>query len=274
MKQGEGKSREEVLAEREAKKLAKQAKRKEEKGKTVGEVVKSESSKKVVEVLKKPEVTAEKSKAELKAERRAKQEAQRAKKSESVKVEVKVEKKEVEVVKKLPSPKLKKVVRVDTSHGVKLFDHLYSQLNSHSRVLCGVKDVHPYIARLGAQYRNRVICGSNVRCLALLNALKQVISDYRTLASEEITRGIGKELTHSLEFLQQCRPVSVSMTNAVKHLRAYLRRCEGSEQDIKDELIDWIETYVKDQVEKAAEAISISVRQKISNGDVILTYGW
>lgn len=135
-------------------------------------------------------------------------------------------------------------------------------------------DVHPHIARLGAQYRNRIICGSNVRCLALLNAIKQVISDYRTLASEEITRGIGKELNKSLAFLHQCRPISVSMSNAVKHLRAHLTRCQGSEQDIKDELIDWIETYVKDQLEKAAEAISISTRQKISNGDVILTYGW
>jgi len=42
------------------------------------------------------------------------------------------------------------------------------------RVLSGVEDVHPCIARLGAQYQSRVVCGSSVRCLALLSALKWV----------------------------------------------------------------------------------------------------
>lgn len=34
-----------------------------------------------------------------------------------------------------------------------------------------------------------------------------------------------------------------------------------------------IDTYVKDQIDKAAEAISYTVQEKISDGDVILTYG-
>lgn len=113
----EAKSREQILAEREAKKLAKQAKRQGEKEET-----------KIVDVPAVEEVkpqTSEKSKAELRAERRAKQEAQRAKKSEVV-PEPKIEKK-VEVVEKL-SPKPKKVVKIDT--GVKLFAHLYIQKDS------------------------------------------------------------------------------------------------------------------------------------------------
>lgn len=38
-------------------------------------------------------------------------------------------------------------------------------------------------------------------------------------------------------------------------------------------MLDAIDTYVRDQIEKAAQAISIAVQQKISNDDVILTYG-
>lgn len=34
-----------------------------------------------------------------------------------------------------------------------------------------------------------------------------------------------------------------------------------------------IDTYVREQIDKAAEAISITVQEKISDGDVILTYG-
>lgn len=37
--------------------------------------------------------------------------------------------------------------------------------------------------------------------------------------------------------------------------------------------MDSIDTYVRDQIDKAAEAISITVQQKISDGDVILTFG-
>lgn len=38
-------------------------------------------------------------------------------------------------------------------------------------------------------------------------------------------------------------------------------------------LLDSIDTYVRDQIGKAAEAISQTVQSKISDGDVILTYG-
>lgn len=41
----------------------------------------------------------------------------------------------------------------------------------------------------------------------------------------------------------------------------------------KEILTEAIETYIRDQIEKAAQAISIFVQEKISNGDVILTYG-
>lgn len=42
----------------------------------------------------------------------------------------------------------------------------------------------------------------------------------------------------------------------------------------RDILLDAIDTYIRDQIEKAAQAISISVQEKIADGDVILTYGW
>ena len=34
--------------------------------------------------------------------------------------------------------------------------------------------VHPSILQLGTQYRSGIISGANVRCLALLNALRTV----------------------------------------------------------------------------------------------------
>lgn len=41
----------------------------------------------------------------------------------------------------------------------------------------------------------------------------------------------------------------------------------------KTNLSDSVDTYINDQIAKAAEAISITMREKISDGDVILTFG-
>ena len=42
--------------------------------------------------------------------------------------------------------------------------------------LCG-HDLHPAVKKLGMQYADRVVVGSNARCIALLNVLKQVRSE-------------------------------------------------------------------------------------------------
>lgn len=42
----------------------------------------------------------------------------------------------------------------------------------------------------------------------------------------------------------------------------------------KKTLQEEIDRYIREQIDMAGEAISIAVRNKISNGDNILTYGW
>lgn len=42
---------------------------------------------------------------------------------------------------------------------------------------------------------------------------------------------------------------------------------------MKETLLDSIDTYVREQIDKAAESIRITVQNKISDGDVILTFG-
>jgi len=42
-------------------------------------------------------------------------------------------------------------------------------------------DVHPAIVKLGVQYMEGVISGSNARCISLLNAMKEVCSSFYAL---------------------------------------------------------------------------------------------
>lgn len=100
------------------------------------------------------------------------------------------------------------------------------------------------------------------------------MTDFVTPQNQEFTRGLEAQVTKSMDYLNRCRPVAVSMANAVKHLKFQINRTKLNETEAKNQINEWIETYIKEQLETAAEAICITVREKISDGDVILTYGW
>lgn len=102
----------------------------------------------------------------------------------------------------------------------------------------------------------------------------QVIADYKTPENQEFSRGLEAEISKSMVFLNKCRPLAVSMINAVKHLRFQVNQIRGNEIDSKKQINDWIDTYIKEQIEKAAEAISLFALEKITENDVILTYSW
>lgn len=125
-----------------------------------------------------------KSKTLSKAERRAIQESQRAAKVKTLeekKVEKAPTKKPLETVakktvqpvatsqKKLDSVE---VVKPSVVHKVKLFKHLYSE--KCNMKLDANNNIHPAIIKLGLQYATDYIVGSNARCYAFLNAVKIV----------------------------------------------------------------------------------------------------
>jgi translation initiation factor eIF-2B subunit delta len=206
------KSRDEVLAEREAKKLAKlSAKKKGSEGNKKTESVQQPQAKGKEQSEQKREVAKTNSDVDLavkmenlhisegaaakeakqpqtpqgqdkgkvlsKAERRAIQEAQRAAKAKAqekvaatpktpAKLEVKA--KEVKSASQTHHPKTPS----SGVHKVKQFKHLYTEkcnlnINVNGRL-------HPAILKLGVQYANDTIVGSNARCYAFLNALKTV----------------------------------------------------------------------------------------------------
>uniref|UniRef100_UPI00398F6170 translation initiation factor eIF2B subunit delta n=1 Tax=Pristiophorus japonicus TaxID=55135 RepID=UPI00398F6170 len=246
--------------------------------------------------------SAGKSKAELRAERKAKQEdrAKQSKKSDQSQPAASVKTKPVpsepqQVVKRLPDhvqaddpAALKKLakklerqqvpLRQDYGSKVILFLHLHQysrkmpltqQLTIPSTVL------HPAIVRLGLQYSQGIITGSNARCIALLHAFKQVIHDYSTPPNEELSRDLVNKLKPDISFLNQCRPLSASMGNAIKFIKKEISNIARSmrEDEAKAELLDCIDKYVKEKIHLAAEAISKSAFEKINDDDVILVYG-
>jgi translation initiation factor eIF-2B subunit delta len=59
----------------------------------------------------------------------------------------------------------------------------------------------------------------------------QMIKDYETPPQKEFSRGLEAELQPSVAFLDRCRPLSVSMTNALRHLTWQLTQLPNSVSD-------------------------------------------
>ncbi|XP_037945577.1 translation initiation factor eIF-2B subunit delta-like isoform X2 [Teleopsis dalmanni] len=303
---GGEKSREQIKAEREAKKQAKQASKlakntntdtnKEvtelntELSNTVSKqsvtVPASETITSSVEEKKKPALT--------KAERRAIQEAQRAAKAQALTAKSSTTKPAINdksaTVAKTASPPITKETKSPSAKAttttspakqskfidikMRLFSHLECARTDVS-LFVNNSQIHPSIARLGEQYAHRTIVGSNARCIAFLNALKMVIHDFETPPKKEFSRSLEVFIKNCVEHLQKCRPLAVSVTNAYKHIKHVLTQLptEQPESELKGNLCHFIDTYIENQIGKAAQAISSSMQEKICNGDVILTFG-
>lgn len=59
----------------------------------------------------------------------------------------------------------------------------------------------------------------------------QVIKDYETPPQKEFSRGLEAELQPSVAFLDCCRPLSVSMTNALRFLMWQLTQLPNNVSD-------------------------------------------
>jgi translation initiation factor eIF-2B subunit delta len=174
----------------------------------------------------------------------------------------------------IPPPKLPEPKNMAKTKQVGLFSHLYSQPRQHS-IAGGFKDVHPAVLALGLQYSSYKICGSTARCVSMLQVFKKVIESYTTPKGQALARHLTSHyLSPQISYLQACRPISISMGNAIRHLKDLIVKIDPSvsEADAKEHLIDSIDSFIRERITAADELISSNAMQKIKPRDVILTY--
>lgn len=193
----------------------------------------------------KPNIEQAEKKQLSKAERRAIQEAQRAAKTAKQTIQTKPTTKPVsneapKVKKPLENPARKvdgpkeSSARKTTAkriieRRVKLFNHLYT--NNLPCDVVNSNEIHPAIVQLGVQYSNRIVKGCNARGLAFMNAMRSVITDYKTPSQKEFSRGLEDTIKLCANYLHKCRPLAVSMTNAMKYIQYQLRQLHSLEAD-------------------------------------------
>jgi len=135
--------------------------------------------------------------------------------------------------------------------------------------------MHPAVVALGLKYAADTIRGANARCLAMLVVFKQVVSEYTTPNGKAMKWDLDKKLKAVFQFLTDCRQHSISMGNAFKFVRSTIFNLdqEMSESDAKAHVCGEIDNFIRERITVAGKVITDLAVAKISEGDVILTYG-
>jgi translation initiation factor eIF-2B subunit delta len=174
------------------------------------------------------------------------------------------------------------VPRKESDKAVELFAHLpqFDQKSlqdalAASTLSAGGAALHPAVLQLGCHYADGTVGGGRARCLALLRVLRKVIADYVTPPERTLARDLTARLNVVVQFLIDCRPLSVSMGNAIKSVKTALADAgqrASSEADAKAALLEHIDRYMQERILLADAVIHGYVCQKIRDGDVILTH--
>ncbi|XP_017474565.1 PREDICTED: translation initiation factor eIF-2B subunit delta-like [Rhagoletis zephyria] len=253
----------------------------------------------------KPAANEAKSKAELKAERRAIQEAQRSAKAQTQPLATKQQQtndqpKSATVAppkttsqsataatpatktESTPPPDSKANESVSTEKTIIAHKELPDKIFSHlpRRVLdlaeLSTSSVPSIVIQVGYRINKDLIRGSTAKCIAMLMAFKTVVEAYKPIEKNDLKRDLQKILfTDCIRFLSKCRPLSISMHNAVKHLKLVFSRipAESKDDHVKSFICNAIETFVEEEIICSWKAIVDRSLEKIHDEDTILTLG-
>ncbi|KAJ6369734.1 hypothetical protein OIU76_028057 [Salix suchowensis] len=133
------------------------------------------------------------------------------------------------------------VKQTEARNRVELFRHLPQYERGTQRTELQSKffeldPVHPAVYKVGLQYLYGDICGSNARCIAMLQAFQEAIKDYSTPSEKTLARDLTAKIA-----------------------KATLRSD--------------IDRFINEKIILADKVIVKHAVTKISDGDVLLTYG-
>ncbi|GAA6058649.1 hypothetical protein JCM10212_004060 [Sporobolomyces blumeae] len=136
-------------------------------------------------------------------------------------------------------------------------------------------NIHPSILRLALQYSEFKVVGANARCIAMLEAFKDIIVSYTPPPQTTLTRHLPTtHLNPQIAHLIRARPLSVSMGTAIRYLKYEISLIE-MEMDLdeaKSLLLEKIDSFIRDRILLAGRVIEQHAVEKIKDGDTILTY--
>ncbi|VVA19056.1 PREDICTED: translation initiation factor [Prunus dulcis] len=172
------------------------------------------------------------------------------------------------------------VKQTEARNRVELFRHLPqyehgTQLPDLESKFFQLDPVHPAVYKVGLQYLSGDISGGNARCIAMLLAFQEAIKDYSTPPEKNLSRDLTAKISSYVSFFIECRPLSVTMGNAIRFLKSRIAKLplSMSESEAKASLQSDIERFITEKIILADKVIVKHAVSKIRDGDVLLTYG-
>lgn len=172
------------------------------------------------------------------------------------------------------------VKQTEARNRVELFRHLPqyehgTQLPDLETKFFQLDPVHPAIYKVGLQYLSGDISGGNARCIAMLEAFQEALKDHSTPPEKTLSRDLTAKLSSYVSFLIECRPLSISMGNAIRFLKSHIAKLPLtlSESEAKASLQSDIYNFINEKIILADKVIVNHAVTKIRDGDVLLTYG-
>ncbi|ONI09074.1 hypothetical protein PRUPE_5G216300 [Prunus persica] len=172
------------------------------------------------------------------------------------------------------------VNQTEAKNRVELFRHLPqyehgTQLPDLESKFFQLDPMHPAIYKVGLQYLAGEISGGNARCIAMLQAFQEAIRDYTTPPEKTLVRDLTAKISSYVSFFIECRPLSISMGNAIRFLKSRIAKLPLtlSESEAKSTLCSEIDRFINEKIILADKVIVRHAATKVRDGDVLLTYG-
>lgn len=172
------------------------------------------------------------------------------------------------------------VKQTEARNRVELFRHLPqyehgTQLPDLEAKFFQLDVVHSAVYKVGLQCLAGDISGGNDRCITMLHAFREAIEDYSTPPEKTLARDLTARINTYVSFLIECRPLSISMGNAIRFLKARIAKLalNLSESEAKANLCSDIDRFINEKIILADKVIVRHAATKIRDGDVLLTYG-
>nr|XP_043615397.1 translation initiation factor eIF-2B subunit delta-like [Erigeron canadensis] len=172
------------------------------------------------------------------------------------------------------------VKQTEVRNRVELFRHLPqyehgTKLPDLEKKFFRLNSVHPAVYKVGLRYLAGDISGGNARCIAMLQAFQESIMDYSTPPEKVLNRDLTLKINSYVSFLIECRPLSISMGNAIKFVKTLIANLPLtlSESEAKANLSSEINHFINEKIILADKVIVQHAVTKVRDGDVLLTYG-
>lgn len=117
--------------------------------------------------------------------------------------------------------------------------------------------------------------GSNLRAIAVLEAMKEMIRDYRTPPKTLFSRTLIFVVGATIDFLTEVRPLGISVANSIRFLKAQISVLDRdfSDEQSKQSLFRTIDGFIRERIVVPQKVITRLLASKVQPEATVLVFG-